>query len=53
MHDTNRVSLRSNRLWVSNFTYVATEPSTGSVEDNYDSPLAETINDLYIHRRGP
>ena len=33
------------------------EPSVGSVGDNYDNALAETINGLYkaevIHRRGP
>src|SRR5437762_2169794 len=50
-----------NRLWVSDFTYVATwagiEPSVGSVGDSYDNALAETINGLFkaevIHRRGP
>lgn len=58
-----------NRLWVSDFTYVATWRGVvyvafvmdafarRSVGDSYDNALAETINGLFkaevIHRRGP
>ena len=57
VHHSDRGSQYLSIKYTERLAEAGIEPSVGSVGDNYDNALAETINGLYkaevIHRRGP